>query len=491
MKKLSKFLISLLLMCFFIPTLKAASANFKVSSNRSSVVVGNTFTVTVKVSSSNTLGSWEYTINYDSSIVQLVSGKKSVADPGNGSQKSQTYTYTFKAIKAGKSNISVKSYAAYGWDEKALSCSVSGASVKVITKSELQASYSKDNNLKSLSVDGTNISPTFSKDITDYKVELGANTTSIVIKATPNDSKAHVSGTGTFEVTEGDNKFQIIVTAENGSTKTYNLIASVIDPNPITVKDIKENELVVVKRKSLLTPPESYKETTTVINDQEVPAFTSEITNFILVGLKNSNGNINLYIFDKEKNTFTKYTELKLNELVLLPIENDSYNNYLKLKVKINEEEIDAYKYKENSKFAIIYALDTQNGEKNYYKYDLRNNTVTFIDDEIEEELNKKIQTYSYIILGLLIETSILFIILILLLRNKALHNKRKKRKLEEEKIKFENENKLSEEVAIKEEINKKEMIIEQKQKVEESIEEEPLKNKKEETLDKAKKKKK
>ena len=173
MKKLSKFLISLLVICLFIPSLKAASATFKTTSNRSSVVVGNTFTVTVKVSSSNTLGSWEYTISYDSSVIQLVSGKKSVADPGNGSQKSQTYTYTFKAIKSGKSNITVKSYAAYGRDEKALSCSASGTTVKVITKAELEASYSKDNNLKSLSVDGANISPTFSKDITDYKVELG------------------------------------------------------------------------------------------------------------------------------------------------------------------------------------------------------------------------------------------------------------------------------------------------------------------------------
>lgn len=446
MKKLSKFLLSLLIVCIFIPNLKAASATFKTTSSKSTVVVGNTFNVTVKVSSSSTLGSWEYTISYDSSVVQLVSGKKSVADPGNGSQKSQSYSYTFKAIKSGKANISVKSYAAYGWDEKALSCSVSGTTVKVITKAELEASYSKDNNLKSLSVDGADISPTFSKDVTDYKAEFGANTTSIVIKATSNDSKAHVSGTGTFEVTEGDNKFQIVVTAENGSTKTYNLIASVVDPNPITVKDTKGNELVVVKRKALLTAPESYTETTTSINEQEVPAFTSEITNFILVGLKDNEGKIDLYIYDKDKNTFTKYTELKLNELVLLPMESQSYKEYIKSTVKIGEEEVEAYKYKEDSKFAIIYALDTQNGEKNYYKYDLKNNTVTSIDDEEANELSSKLKTYSYIIYGLLIETFILFIILILLLRSKAQHNKRKKIKLEEAKAKLENKNQSKQE---------------------------------------------
>ncbi len=441
MKKLSKFLLSILVICLFIPNLKAASATFKVTSNRSSIVVGNTFNVTVKVSSGVVLGSWEYTISYDSSVIQLVSGKKAVADPGDGSKKSASYSYTFKAIKSGKSNISVKSYGALGWsDEKPLSCSVSGTSVKVITKAELEASYSKDNNLKSLSVDGANISPTFSKDVTDYKVELGANVTSINIKASTNDSRARVSGTGTFEVTEGDNKFQIIVTAENGSTKTYNLIASVVDPNPIEVQDIKGNNLVVVKRKALLTPPESYKETTVSIKEQEIPAFISDITNFVLVGLKDSEGKTNLYIFVKDKNTFTKYTELKMNELVLLPIESNNYKEYIKTTVKINDEEIDAYKYKKDSKFAIIYALDTQNGEKNYYRYDLRNNTVTFIDDEEEKELVNKLQTYSYIIIGLLSETFILFIILILLLRSKALHNKRKRIKLEEAKAKYESE---------------------------------------------------
>ena len=446
MKRINKLLISLIAICCLfisIPNVNAASATFKTTSNRSSVVVGNTFTVTVKVSSGSVLGSWEYTISYDSSVVQLVSGKKSVADPGNGSQKSQSYSYTFKAIKAGSTNITVKSYGAYDWDEKALSCSASGTTVKVITKAQLEASYSKDNNLKSLIVEGATVTPEFSKDVTDYKVELGANTTSITISASPNDSKAHITGTGTFEVAEGDNKFEIIVTAENGSTKTYNLTASVIDPNPIKVKDISGNELVVVKRESLLTAPTSYTETKTTINDQEIPAFTSEITNFILVGLKDNEGNINLYIYDKDKNTFTKYTELKLNELVLLPIiKDDTYKEYYKTKIKINNIEIDAFKYSEDSHFAIIYALDTETGKENYYKYDLRNNTVIYIDEEVEKNLNSKIELYSRIIIGLLIESFILFVVLILLLRNKAKHNNRKQEKIEEAKQKLEEKNK-------------------------------------------------
>ncbi|UKI58878.1 MAG: hypothetical protein L6V81_05920 [Clostridium sp.] len=44
----------------------SASANIQVTSATNRIVVGNTFTVNVKVSSSNILGAWEWTISYDS-----------------------------------------------------------------------------------------------------------------------------------------------------------------------------------------------------------------------------------------------------------------------------------------------------------------------------------------------------------------------------------------------------------------------------------------
>ena len=45
--------------------------------------------------------------------------------------------------------------------------------------------------------------------------------TSISISAAANDTKATVSGTGTKTLNAGDNTFSIVVTAENGVTKTY------------------------------------------------------------------------------------------------------------------------------------------------------------------------------------------------------------------------------------------------------------------------------
>jgi hypothetical protein len=54
---------------------KAASATISVSSSTSKVVVGNTFTVTIKISSSTSLGSWEFTPSYNTKLFKLTSGE--------------------------------------------------------------------------------------------------------------------------------------------------------------------------------------------------------------------------------------------------------------------------------------------------------------------------------------------------------------------------------------------------------------------------------
>ena len=55
---------------FKLPNVDAVSCRIGVSAP-SSVVVGQSFKVTVTVSSSSSIGSWEYTLSYDSSKVRL------------------------------------------------------------------------------------------------------------------------------------------------------------------------------------------------------------------------------------------------------------------------------------------------------------------------------------------------------------------------------------------------------------------------------------
>lgn len=83
---------------------------------------------------------------------------------------------------------------------------------------------SPNNWLKTLSVSGGSMTPTFNvnnSESTTYTVIVDSTTTSVKINATSVSSLASVNGTGTFDLKEGNNTFTIKVTAENGDIRTY------------------------------------------------------------------------------------------------------------------------------------------------------------------------------------------------------------------------------------------------------------------------------
>ena len=68
MKGMFKKIILTVIVSFMgVLSLSAASANIRVSTSKNSPIVGNQITVTVNVRSSSALGSWEYSLRYDSS----------------------------------------------------------------------------------------------------------------------------------------------------------------------------------------------------------------------------------------------------------------------------------------------------------------------------------------------------------------------------------------------------------------------------------------
>ena len=476
MKKILKTLSILIVSLLFTITVDAATAKITVSTSKSQVVVGNTFTVTTKISGSG-LGSWQWTLNYDTKKFKLVSGGNVFFFSESGeNQKSKTWT--LKAIAKGSGTISVKAAGAFAYkDESTMKVTTNSKTVKVITQAELEASYSKDNNLKSLSVEGLKLEPEFNKDTTDYKVTAESNTTEIKINATKSDSKADLSGTGTFKVTEGENKFTITVEAENGSIKKYNITVNVTDPNPITAS-INDKNYTVVKRESNLTKPEDYEKTEITINESKVPAFYNEVNNFTLVGLKDENGDISLFLYDKETNTFSEYKEIKLDQIKLYPLSIDKeIDNYKLTKIKINDIEFDALML-DNSDYAIIHAQNMNNGTSDYYTYDTKTNTVIRYTDEILKPLKDKITKYEKMIILLCGETLLVFFILICILIAKIRNNKKRK-KIHKMMLKQkELEEKQKQESNIKEEKQeiKEENKSEEKNKDEKEIQDEETK---------------
>ena len=434
-KILATFVVLISIFTFSCIKVDAATGTVTMTSNKSQVVVGNSVTFTVTVSSSQPIGVFQYNLSYDSSMLNLTSGDPSGAPVFTGKEKSVKYTFTFKAKKSGTATVKFNVSGGYTFEQEKLTLASKSKSVKIITQAELEASYSSNNNLSKLGVEGYNLSPSFSSGTTSYTVNLPANTESIKITGTKADSKASVEGLGTKTVEDGSNTFKIVVTAENGSTKTYTINAVVEELDPVTVTINNKTYTVIRKAKLLEKPSTDFIESTTKINDNDVPTLLNEKANITLVGLKDEEGNTELYIYNKEENTYTKYNQYTFTSLTLFIIDKEVENSNNKEEITINDEKINVYTLK-NDSFYYFYAINLETGEENLYRYDDKEKTVQkYIAPEIEEIIEKENneELYKNIILGLLAFIFLTYFIILLSLLFKG--NKKNKKENNTKKI--------------------------------------------------------
>ncbi len=433
-KKLSIILLTIVALISFPNYCKAASANINVSANRSSVVVGQTIKVTVTLSSASNLGAWQFDVNYDKAKLQILSSSDTptvVESTDSPTRKTKTYTYNFKAIASGNASISISDASVLGYDENSMSVSKGSKTIKIMTQSELEATYSKNNYLSSLTVEGAAISPAFNKETLEYVVELEPNTEKIIVNATKEDSKATLEGGGEIPVSEGENNIEIKVTAENGNVRVYKIKAIVKELAPINIT-LNGNNYTVVRKKEFLEKPTSFTETTTIINNEEVPAFYNETVDILLVGLKNSEGNISLYQYDINSNNFTPYQEFVFDYIMLnIKTVKDIPKNYHKTTITINEKEVEAYKLKDSSRFALVYGVNLENNHETWYMYDTIDHTLQVYNIEEIKLLTQKNKDYynALIVLTILLVLTFITLILVFIFKGK---NKKKTKKSKE-----------------------------------------------------------
>ncbi len=440
---------------FICGTVKAASANVTVQSSSSMVVVGRTFNVTVTVSSNVALANWEYTLAFDSSKLDLVSGTPYIMDMITTANNvtSRSYNYTFRAKASGNANIYIQSAVVNGLYDGGLAVNRGSRTVTLKTQAEIEASYSKNNYLSSLGVEGVGLSPEFNKEVLEYTVELEPGTTAINLVGSVEDKTATLEGTGPKEVAEGANRFEVKVTAQNGNVRTYVVIVNVKEYNPIEV-EVKGQKYRVVRKRSELTAPANYTEASVMMGEEEVPTYYSEITKYTLVGLKDEEGNIGYYIYNAEKNSYIEYQEFAFQRIVLYPMEvKEIPVRYQPAVVVINEKKVNAYKLKEDSKYALIYGMNVETGVSNFYLYNSDENTLQIYFQEEVELLEQEKEKYQLIGLCLGGGCLFLFFILIIVLCKKgkkkdrtieARHQRRKEKK----KKRYEKENIMDESVS-------------------------------------------
>lgn len=440
MKRIKKFFMAMLIGLLFPCIVNAASGSINIASS-STVVVGNKVTVTVTISSGTKMGSWQMSLNYDKSYLQLTNSTARdggtfmidyAEDPG---VLKKTYTFTFKTLKSGTTKLSVDGYRAYvSSDLSALSLSANAKQMRIITQAELEASYSKNNNLSALEVEGFTLTPEFKTDVLEYSVVVPENTKEVNIKATVQDKRASVNGIGTQAVNPGANKFSVVVRAQSGAEKTYVINVEVKDENPINVT-VNGKNYTVVKIKENLPAASLYTETTININGFEIPAYKNDNTNLVLVGLKDEEGNISLYIYNKDKNEYQEYNEIGVNKITIYPLtSNKEIKGYKKDTITINGVKVDGYYYTKDSDYVIIYGINVETGDKGFYMYDKKMQSLIKYNDEYIIDLNKKIELYSYIIIGFSGVFILMIIIMIALAKKKS--GKKKNQKPIEKEIK-------------------------------------------------------
>ena len=415
MKKLLSKALLLVLPFLFMQNVHAASATIAVSSSANQIIVGNNVVVYVTISSASPLGSWEYTLNYDNSVFKLVSSDVDLhyaSYASNENTKSVTYKYTFTALRSGSSKFYIDSSAVIGWDESYYSTSDGSKVVSAITYAEYQASLSTNNNLDRIEIEGYEITPEFDKDTLEYNVKVNENETMINVAAYAEDYRATVTGDGEIEVSAGNNTINIVVIAQNGSEKTYKLNIEVIDKDPIEVK-IDNKNYTVVKIASNLTKPKSYVEKTITIDEKEIPAFYSEITEYTLVGLKNEKGDIGLYIYEDGK--YIKYTELIFGNITIYPLSmNEKINNYQKYNIIIQKNDVECLATSSSSRYKLIYGMNVETKEKGLFIYDSKDNTLMKYDTDSFASINDKLKKVTYVAIAFGVTTFISLIALII-----------------------------------------------------------------------------
>lgn len=200
---------------------------------------------------------------------------------------------------------------------------------------------SSNNNLSSLSVDGTNILITSS---------FSTNNSSVNITALASDTSATISGTGTKNLEYGSNSFTISVTAENGSKRNY--------PITITRNDTRSSN---TNLSSLTVEGTSVLDTLAFSTDSAsvtINATTSDVKSIVTgIGTKSLSYGINSFDINvKAENGTNKSYSLKITRN-----DNRSQDNTLSLLTVDGKNVLDSLNLTTDSPTVVIVATAKDN----------------------------------------------------------------------------------------------------------------------------------
>lgn len=329
-KLLSLILILAFLLSFAVINVNAA-CSLSVSPSKSTVYVGDTFSVTFTFTGGVAIGSADVIIDFNTNRFQYVSisgGMKGLATNVNGriikisdydatnTSKTYKFTITFKALTVGSGAISVSSSDISDTDYNSL-----GAPTGSTTVSVKQENKSNNANLKWLTVPkGCTLVPKFSKDVTNYTCTVPGSVTSFPMDWEAEDKGATTKVSSGYQLKVGENTRTVTVTAQDGTKKVYTVkitrlapevtATPVVTPTPTPAPTQEPIKVTVEEQEYTLNPtlsltlPNGFNKETILYNGNEIE--TAVLGGIKLVQL-NSEGKDNFFIYDSENGTFKPY----------------------------------------------------------------------------------------------------------------------------------------------------------------------------------------
>ncbi|MEA4889820.1 MAG: cadherin-like beta sandwich domain-containing protein [Clostridiaceae bacterium] len=257
------------------------------------------------------------------------------------------------------------------------------------------------NTLKSLDVDPGSISPAFSADHTSYAMSVAEGVGKVTVSATPSDSAAKVSVSGNTDLKDGENKISIVVTAQNGSKKTYTIIATRAGPSPtpmpsptpeatptpaVTI-DVGGAGFAIIEAPADKPVPEGFYGSLAEINGQMVPAYKSLKGDLTLFYLSNQTAADGFYYYDKEASKYLPYTVLSLPAQTFSVLKPDAATvipaGWQETTLKINNQDLPAWQQADTDGQSaagdvyLLYLMNSQ-GNKDFYLYDTESQLLSF-----------------------------------------------------------------------------------------------------------------
>ena len=485
MKKLFGCILSLVMavMLVFAPAEHVYAQGLGLSVSSSSVAVGKTVKVTVSMPS----GYFGTVVISSSDEGVLSNGGDGVANIGDAAGYPTSQSFSFTAKAAG--TCSIKAYCTVVGDAEGNDAggTITAASTKVTVtggSSDNSSSSNGGNNnnkgngdtagnntgngdnagedntnkdnenkeekkssnasLSSLVISAGTLSPEFSSDTKDYTATVDYSCSSLAVTANPSDSKASVTSvTGNDSLEVGDNTVSVVVTAEDGSTGTYNIVVTrrtEDDPdNSDKQQDLKKfdvngTEWTMVNDIPEDMVPEGFEHSKTAIDGLEYNTLHGTFGDLTLVMLQSDNGN-SLFVYDAAQNAAYQYVRINSEShfiVLLLPKVDDVPDGYNEVSLSIEGKGVaTAYQKKDDQSdemtkdFYLVYAMNDR-GESGFYIYDsaegtyIRTNVTTptvsqEINNDSEHEVVSGIAN-KYLVLAAILVVVIIILILLLVL---------------------------------------------------------------------------